>query len=123
MQSISTIGLDIAKAASARTACATSTRCACAQSRTVRLITNVEVFAAVRDDAHVAVKFCHQRILGQGNANANRLGRPPRRPQRRRLENSGQAGHCRTPPSAGGIGVISVVERVIGVGCRRPKPT
>ena len=62
------------------------------QSRTVRLITNVEVFAAVRDDAHVAVKFCHQRILGQGNANANRVGRPPRRPQRRRLENSSQAG-------------------------------
>ena len=35
-------------------------------SRTVRLITNVEVFSTARDDvAHAAVEFPHQRVLGR----------------------------------------------------------
>ena len=62
-------------------------------SRTVRLITNVEVFAtAERRRAHAALEFPDQRVLGRRNALAGRLGRAPRGPQRRRLEDPGQAG-------------------------------
>ena len=48
-------------------------------SRTVRLITNVEVFAtARRRRAHAALEFSDQRILGRRDARTDRLGRSPR---------------------------------------------
>ena len=61
-------------------------------SRTVRLVTNVEVFATdARRHAHGAVEFFDQRILGRRNQSSHRLGRASRDARRRRLEDRGQA--------------------------------
>ena len=62
-------------------------------SRTVRLITNVEALRhRKRRRTHAAVEFSDQRILGRRNPFAGRLGRASCGPQRRWLENPGQAG-------------------------------
>ena len=61
-------------------------------SRTVRLITNVEVFSARSADARMLrSNFLISEFWGR-DPPAGRMGRPPRRAQRKRLEYPGEAG-------------------------------
>ena len=49
-------------------------------SRTVRLVTNLEVFATGSDRrAHAALELFDQRVLGRRNPRTHRLDRPPHR--------------------------------------------
>ena len=62
-------------------------------SRTVRLITNVEVFATDRDDTRMLrSNFLISEFWGDETRSPDRVGRMPRRSRRRSVENQGKAG-------------------------------